>query len=66
MHEYDNSFIFMPLSEAQSFFHLPDAVSGIEVYSDAPLKIELLRRAIAINLAANIASLTGRNAIKAF
>jgi len=50
MHEYDNSFIFMPLSEAQSFFHLPEAVSGIEVYSDAPLKIELLRRAIAINL----------------
>ena len=50
MHEYDNSFIFMPLSEAQSFFQLPDAVSGIEVYSDAPLKIELLRRAIAINL----------------
>ena len=50
MHEYDNSFIFMPLSEAQSFFQLPEAVSGIEVYSDAPLKIELLRRAIAINL----------------
>ena len=50
MHEYDNSFIFMPLSEAQVFFHSPDAVSGIEVYSDAPLKIELLRRAIAINL----------------
>ena len=50
MHEYDNSFIFMPLSEAQSFFHLPEAVSGIEVYSDAPIKIELLRRAIAINL----------------
>ena len=50
MHEYDNSFIFMPLSEAQSFFQLPKAVSGIEVYSDAPLKIELLRRAIAINL----------------
>ena len=50
MHEYDNSFIFMPLAEAQSFFHLPDAVSGVEVYSDAPLKIELLRRAIAINL----------------
>ena len=50
MHEYDNSFIFMPLSQAQSFFHLPEAVSGIEVYSDAPLKIELLRRAIAINL----------------
>ena len=50
MYEYDNSFIFMPLSQAQSFFHLPEAVSGIEVYSDAPLKIELLRQAIAINL----------------
>ena len=50
MHEYDNSFIFMPLSQAQSFFHLPEAVSGIEVYSNAPLEIELLRRSIAINL----------------
>ena len=50
MHEYDNSFIFIPLSEAQSFFHLPEAVSGIEVYSDAPLKIENLRGAISITL----------------
>ena len=50
MHEYDNSFIFIPLSEAQSFFHLPEAVSGIEVYSDAPLKIENLRGAISIAL----------------
>ena len=50
MHEYDNSFIFMPLSHAQSFFHLPDAVSGIEVYSDAPLKIGFLRNAITVSL----------------
>ena len=50
MHEYDNSFIFIPLSEAQSFFHLPEAVSGIEVYSDAPLQIDMLRGAISITL----------------
>lgn len=50
MHEYDNSFVFMPLSEAQSFFHLPDAVSGIEVYSDAPLQIGLLSNAITARL----------------
>ena len=50
MHEYDNSFIFIPLSEAQSFFHMPEAVSGIEVYSDAPLQIDMLRGAISITL----------------
>ena len=53
MHEYDNSFIFIPLSEAQSFFHLPEAVSGIEVYSDAPLQIDMLRGAISITLGDN-------------
>ena len=39
MHEYDSSFVFMPLSVAQSFFGMGDIVSGLEVYSSAPLKI---------------------------
>ena len=39
MHEYDGSFIFMPLSVSQSFFGMGDVVSGLEVYSSAPLKI---------------------------
>ena len=39
MHEYDSSFIFMPLDVAQLFFDTGDIVSGFEVYSSAPLKI---------------------------
>jgi lipoprotein-releasing system permease protein len=40
MHEYDSSFIFMPLSAAQIFFKLPKAVSYLDVSiknpNDAP------------------------------
>lgn len=31
MYEYDNSYIFMPLAEAQAYFKKPDAVTSIEV-----------------------------------
>ena len=50
MHEYDSSFVFMPLSAAQSFFNLPDAVTGIELYSSSPLKIERVSAAIKARL----------------
>ncbi len=36
MSEYDETFIFMPLSEAQLFFGLGDAVQGIEVMVTKP------------------------------
>ena len=39
MHEYDSSFIFMPLDVSQMFFDTGDVVSGFEVYSSAPLNI---------------------------
>lgn len=39
MHEYDSSFIFMPLDVSQVFFDTADVVSGFEVYSSAPLNI---------------------------
>ena len=39
MHEYDSSFIFMPLDVSQVFFDTGDVVSGFEVYSSAPLNI---------------------------
>ena len=39
MHEYDSSFIFMPLEVSQVFFDTGDVVSGFEVYSSAPLNI---------------------------
>lgn len=48
MHEYDSSFVFMPLPAAQKFFSMPDRVSGIELYindpDDAPIvKAEMTR-----------------------
>jgi lipoprotein-releasing system permease protein len=48
MHEYDSSFVFMPLPTAQKFFSMPDRVSGIELYindpDDAPIvKAEMTR-----------------------
>ncbi len=48
MHEYDSSFVFMPLPSAQKFFSMPARVSGIELYindpDDAPIvKAEMTR-----------------------
>ncbi len=41
MHEYDSSFVFMPLPTAQKFFSMNDRVSGVELYiyhpDDAPV-----------------------------
>ena len=36
MHEYDSSFVFMPLSSAQKFFSMEDKVNGIEIYIKIP------------------------------
>ncbi len=36
MDEYDSNVIFMPLSDAQSFFGLDDGVSGVEIITDDP------------------------------
>ncbi|MCP4328799.1 MAG: lipoprotein-releasing ABC transporter permease subunit [Alphaproteobacteria bacterium] len=36
MFEYDNTFIFMPLESAQTFFRQDDSVSFLEVYFDNP------------------------------
>ena len=50
MHEYDSSFVFMPLSAAQSFFTLPAAVTGIELYSSSPLHIKRVSAAVKARL----------------
>ena len=36
MHEYDSSFIFMPLAAAQKYFKLPQAVNYLDVVIDEP------------------------------
>ena len=42
MRDYDTGVIFMPLSSAQKFYRLPDAVSGIEIFVKDPRKIHQL------------------------
>ncbi len=39
MYEYDNSFIYVPLSAAQIFFRVPDAVSYLQVFVANPDRV---------------------------
>ena len=43
MSEYDSSYVFMPLSEAQLYFNEPDAAQAIEVYLNDPDQVGALR-----------------------
>jgi lipoprotein-releasing system permease protein len=47
MSEYDQSYIFMPLKEAQLFFGLEDAVQGIEIMVAAPDQVQAWRTPVA-------------------
>jgi lipoprotein-releasing system permease protein len=46
MSEYDAAFVFMPLPEAQAYFNRAGDVTAIEVYTDAPDRIDSYRRLI--------------------
>jgi len=46
MSEYDSTYVFMPLAEAQLYFNSPEAVQAIEVYLDDPDRVGELRTAI--------------------
>ena len=46
MSEYDASFVFMPLPEAQAYFNRKDDVSSIEVFTNNPDRIDTFRRAV--------------------
>jgi len=50
MHEYDSSFVFMPLAVAGDFFGLGDKASGLEIYTNDPQNISGLREMIAADL----------------
>jgi len=42
MYEYDNTYVYAPLSAAQIFFRLPQAVSGIEIMLTDPNKAAVM------------------------
>lgn len=46
MSEYDSIYVFMPLSEAQLYFNVPDAAQAIEVYLSDPDKVGEMRDAV--------------------
>lgn len=46
MPEHDQSALYMPLAEAQTFFRLPGAVTGIDVFVADPNDVPAMRRAL--------------------
>lgn len=46
MFEYDSGFIFMPLSAAQTYFRMPEAVTTLELFIDDPDRAPQLARAV--------------------
>lgn len=48
MYEYNSGFIFMPLDTAQTFFQMPGAVTGLEVFLDDPEKLDEIREALSL------------------
>jgi hypothetical protein len=46
MSEYDASFVFMPLAEAQAYFNRANDVTAIEVYTVNPDKIDVYRKSV--------------------
>ena len=46
MSEYDSSFVFMPLAEAQAYFNRANDVTSIEIYTDNPDKVDAFRKAV--------------------
>jgi lipoprotein-releasing system permease protein len=47
MATFDNTFVFMPLAEAQAYFNLDGQANVIEVYVDDPDKMDAMRERIA-------------------
>jgi lipoprotein-releasing system permease protein len=50
MYEYDNSFVFIPLGDAQAYFQLPDRVNAVEVMVADPERIGAYRQELRARL----------------
>jgi lipoprotein-releasing system permease protein len=46
MHEYDSSFVFLPMQAAQLFFQTGDAATQVEVFVEDPTQVRASNRAI--------------------
>ena len=43
MYEYDNSFVYIPLADAQAYFQLPERVNAVEIMVEDPERIAAYR-----------------------
>ncbi len=43
MYEYDSSFVYMPLADAQKFFRLPDRITAVELFFADPDRVSAIR-----------------------
>ena len=50
MYEYDSGYIFMPMSTAQKYLNIPDAVTHIDIFLRDPGRTDDVRRALADTL----------------
>ncbi|MGH1398351.1 MAG: lipoprotein-releasing ABC transporter permease subunit [Alphaproteobacteria bacterium] len=50
MYEYNSGFIFMVLEDAQKFFRLNNAVSGLEVFLDDARDLDAVREAVSLTV----------------
>ncbi len=46
MHEYDNSFVFLPMAAAQTFFQTGDVATQVEVFVTDPTNVRAVTRGI--------------------
>ncbi|MFL5332331.1 MAG: lipoprotein-releasing ABC transporter permease subunit [Geminicoccaceae bacterium] len=54
MYEYDNSFIYIPLADAQAYFQLPDRVNAVEIMVQEPDSIGGYRRDLQARLGRDV------------
>ncbi|WP_270933935.1 lipoprotein-releasing ABC transporter permease subunit [Falsiroseomonas oryzae] len=52
MHEYDSSFVFLPMPAAQTFFQTGDTATQVEVFVQDPTEVRAVTRAIRAALGA--------------
>jgi lipoprotein-releasing system permease protein len=50
MYEYNQGFLFMPLTAAQQFFNVPNSVNTIEIFTADPQNIDLYRDGITMKI----------------
>lgn len=66
MFEYDNTFVYLPLSAAQVYFRTDNAVTGIEVMVENPDRVDDTRRRIFDAFAGKVRTLDWQQANSSF